>query len=315
MPQRRSLSDRVTDSFKVLTELDLSHAYERQAGTIAIGIVVVAVITILLVTGGLRGVRETVQVVVELPEAPSLARGDPVLVQGARVGQVHSVQLLRPGHVRVELTVDAAHAPRQDADARLVAMDLLGNQAVMYAPGQSETPLPDGRTVTGSPSVLFRDQLTQLKDQAAELFVGLRDVDPAVLTAEVRRTRDALGRAQAAAAAFPTDSLAALARATAARGDSLMAAFAALRDSFPKEALAAQRESLQVNAATLLGEVGAVQEALGVLRERVARGEGTVGRLQHDSTFRRELDAARTSLRLLLEKFGGRRPAASPPPP
>jgi len=315
MPQRRSLSDRVTDSFKVLTELDLSHAYERQAGTIAIGFIVVLAIATLIVTGGLSRARETVQVVVELPEAPSLARGDPVLVQGVRVGQVHSVQLLRPGHVRVGLTVDVAHAPRQDADARLVAMDLIGNQAVMYEPGRSETPLPDGRTVTGSPSVLLRDQLTQLKDQAAEMFVGLRDVDPEVLAAEVRRTRDALRRAQAAAAAFPTDSLAALARATTARGDSLMVAFATLRGSFPKEALAVQRESLQVNAATLLGEVGAVQEALDVLRARMARSEGTVGRLQHDSTFRRELDAARMSLRLLLEKFGGRRPVASPPPP
>jgi hypothetical protein len=196
-----------------------------------------------------------------------------------------------------------------------VALDLIGNQAVMYDPGRSETPLPKGRMVTGSPSVLLRDQLTQLKGQAAELFVGLRDVDPAALTAEVQRTRDALNRAQAAAAAFPADSLAVVARATAARGDSLMAAFAALRDSFPREALQAQRESLQVNAATLLGEVGAVQETLDVLRERVARGEGTVGRLARDSTFRRELDAARTSLRLLLEKFGGRRPAASPPPP
>lgn len=315
MAKRRSLSDRVTDSFRVITELDLSHAYERQAGTVALAVLGVLAVVLLIATGGPTAARGTIDVAVALPEAPGIARGDPVLVQGARVGQVKSVDLVRPGHVRVVVTVDEAHAPRADADAHLVALDLVGNQAVAYHPGRSDTRLADTAEVVGSPSVVMRDRLLRLREQAAELLVGLRDVDPAVLAAELRRTRDALEQARAAAAAFPTDSLAALARATTARGDSLLGAFATLKARIPRDAIQAQRESLSVNAAMLLGEVGAVQEALDQLRERVASGSGTVGRLARDSTFRRELDAARTSLRLLLEKFGGRRPAASPPPP
>jgi len=315
MPKRRSLSDRVTDSFKVLTELDLSHAYERQAGTIALSVLAVLALALLLVTGGPTAARGTVDVLVELPAAPGLARGDPVLVQGARVGQVSSVTLTSPGHVRVVLEVDERHAPRADAEAQMVALDLIGGQAVHYAPGRSPAPLASGVPVVGAPAVLFRDRLTQLREQAAELLVGLRDVDPDALAAEVGRTRATLARARAAAAAFPADSLAVLARATAARGDSLMAAFTAFRASVPRDAIQAQRESLAVNAATLLAEVGAVQEALDHLRDRVARRAGTAGRLAHDSTFRLELDAARTSLRLLLEKFGGRRRAPPPPPP
>jgi ABC-type transporter Mla subunit MlaD len=272
----------------------------------------VAVI-LLLATGGPGGKGGTMAVEVELANAPGLARGDPVLVRGAWVGRVENVRLLSPGHVRVTLAVDEAHAPRRDADAQLVALDLVGNQAVQYDPGRAAEPLAPDVPVVGSPSVLFSDRLTQLKDQAAEMLVGLREVDPDALVAEMTRTRQALARAQAVAAAFPADSLATVARATVARGDSLMAALDVVRAAFPRAAIQAQRESLAINAAALLEGVGDVQGTLDLLRERVAAGEGTVGRFAHDSTFRRELDAARSSLRRLLEKFGVRRPAAPPP--
>ncbi|HEX9630951.1 MAG TPA: MlaD family protein [Gemmatimonadales bacterium] len=313
MPPRRSLGDRVTDSFRILTELDLSHAYERQAGTIALGVVLVLVLLGALVTGRRAAEHGTIAVPVDLPAAAGLARGDAVLVRGVRVGRVESIRLLSPGRVRVTLSVDEAHAPRVDADARLVALDLVGNQAVEYNPGRAATPLAADLPVAGSASVALNDRLAQLREQAAELLVGLRDVDPEALAAEVRRTRAALARAQAVARAFPTDSLAAAARVAAARGDSLIAGLAALRAAFPREEIRAHRDSLEVNAATLLAEVDDVQEALGRLREQAARQEGSAGRFR-DTTFRHELDAARTSLRLLLEKFGGRR-AASPPPP
>jgi ABC-type transporter Mla subunit MlaD len=312
MAKRRTLADRVTDSFKVLTELDLSHAYERQAGTVALVLLGILGLVLLVATGGPGGDRGTVGVNVELPTAPGLARGDPVLVLGARVGQVEGIRLLRPGHVLVTLTVDAAHAPREDADAQLVALDLVGNQAVQYDPGRAAAPHAPDQPVIGSPAVLFSDRLTQLRERAAELLLGLREVDPDELAAEVERTRRALARAEAAAAAFPQDSLAAVTRLAAARGDSLIAAVRTLQEALPGAAVRTQRESLAVSAATLLEGVGEVQGTLDRLRERMA-GEGNVGRFTRDSTFRAELDAARTALRQLLEKFGGRRPAAPPP--
>jgi ABC-type transporter Mla subunit MlaD len=316
MAQRRSLSDRVTDSFRVLTELDLSHAYERQAGTIALGVLAVLVLVGVLATGGLaRRGGGTIPVSVELPAAAGLARGDPVLMRGVRVGRVAGIRLLSPGRVQVTLSVEEAHAPRTDADAQLVALDLVGNQAVLYEAGSAGTPLAPDASVIGSSSVVLNDRLAQLKEQAAELIVGLRAVDPEALAAEVRRTREALARAQAVVGAFPADSLALATKAAVARGDSLVASFEALRAAFPRDAIQAQRESLATNAAALLADVGEVQETLGRLREQVAHGEGSAGRLMRDTTFRHELDAARASLALLLEKFGGRGRAASSPPP
>jgi ABC-type transporter Mla subunit MlaD len=313
MPTRRSLGDRVTDSFRVLTELDLSHAYERQAGAIALGVLAVLLLAGALVTGRRAAGHPTIHVSVDLPAAAGLARGDAVLVRGVRVGRVESIRLLSPGRVRLMLSVEEAHAPRLDANARLVALDLIGNQAVQYDPGRADTPLAPDLPVAGSASVLLRDRLVQLEEQAAELLVGLRELDPETLAAEVRRTRAALARAEAAAKAFPADSLATAARATAARGDSLIASLGALRAAFPREEIRAQRESLETSAATLLAEVGEVQGSLDRIREQAAQRGGGAGRLR-DSAFRHELDAARTSLRLLLEKFGGRRRPPPPPP-
>lgn len=312
MPKRRSISDRVTDSFRVLTELDLSHAYERQAGTVTL--IVLAAAVGIAVLAGTRAARvaRTTSVDIELPSSGGLAAGDPVRVRGAQVGRVRAVRLLSPGRVRVSVTVGEAYAPRADATAAPMAVDLVGNVALDYHPGRAAEPLPPGVPVAGTAAATLNERLIDLRDQAAELAIRLRDFDPQVLMADVHRTREALARAQAAASAFPADSLAVALAVTSARGDSVMASLAALGEAFPREAIQAQRESLATNAAALFAEVGEVQASLDRLREQVARGEGNFGRLRHDGTFRAELDSARTSLRLLLEKFGGRR---SPPPP
>lgn len=314
MAKRRSLSDRVTDSFRVLTELDLSHAYERQAGTIALIVLGVVIVTGLIVTGGRAGNGDRIAVEAEVPGAAGLAGGDPVLVRGVRVGQVERVELLAPGQVRIRLSLDPAYAPRRDASVALVALDLVGNQGVMYDPGQAPDPLPADVPVIGPAPETLAEQMQGLREQAGELLVRFREFDPQELSAELERTRAALARAQAAAAAFPADSIATAVRTTAARGSALMADLDSLRAAFPREALQAQRESLATNAATVFANVGEVQGSLDRLRDQVARGEGNVGRFAQDSTFRNELDAARTSLRLLMEKFLGRRPAPEPPP-
>lgn len=315
MAKRRSLSDRVTDSFRVLTELDLSHAYERQAGTIALLVIGLALLAILIATGaGWAGESDTIPVEAELPSAGGLAGGDPVLIRGVPVGRVESVQLVGPGRVRISLSLERAYAPRRDASVELVALDLVGNQGVTYDPGRAADPLPADVPVVGSASVTLTEQFEALGGQAAELLVRLREVDPEELSAEIGRTRKALAGARVVAEAFPMDSLAVAVRAAAVRGDALIASFDSLRASFPRAALTAQRESLAINAAELFANVGEVQGSLDRLRDQVARGEGNAGRFTRDSTFRNELDAARTSLRLLMEKFLGRRPAEPPPP-
>jgi phospholipid/cholesterol/gamma-HCH transport system substrate-binding protein len=307
MPQRRSLADRVTDSFRVLTELDLSHAYERQAGTIAlIVIAVVAAAAMILVSATAGPARQTVAM--EFPSAGGLAGGDPVLVRGARVGRVRKVELVGPGRVRVTTTLDADLAPRRDAGAEILALDMVGNQAVNYHPGVADEPLPADAAVPGIAGRTMAGQMGALREQAAELAVRLRGIDPAVFRDDLARTQAALARARAATQGFPEDPLTTAVDELLERGLTVLGRLDSVQAAFPGTVLAAQRDSLAASASVLMDEVGQVQSTLAAMRERVGAGEGNVGKLQRDSAFRTELDGARLALRRLQETLLGRKP-------
>jgi ABC-type transporter Mla subunit MlaD len=310
MPERKSLADRVTDSFRVLTELDLSHAYERQAGTLALVVMAVIAVSVVLVLRWTAGPRHET-VTMEFPTASGLAGGDPVLMRGAPIGRVHAVELVGPGRVRVTASLDASLAPRRDAAAEIIALDMVGNQAVSYHPGRADEPLPVGAAVPGAAAPTLAEQLATLRAQAAEVAVQARAFDPAVFRDDLARIEDALARARTSARQFPADSLAAAVDGLLGRGQQLVDRLDSLQAAFPKAELAAQRESLTASAGVLMEEVGAVQAGLGAIQERLAAGEGNVGRFQRDSAFRTELDGVRRSLRLLQERLLGR----APPPP
>jgi ABC-type transporter Mla subunit MlaD len=311
MPQRRSLAERVTDSFRVLTELDLSHAYERQAGTIAIGVMAVVAVAV-LVAGSLTGGPPHRAVAMEFPNAGGLAGGDPVLLRGVPVGRVRAVELVGPGRVRVTTSVDANLAPRRDASAAIVALDMVGNQAVSYLPGVAGEALPGGAAVPGVIGPTIAGQMSGLRDQVAALAVQLRGLDPAVFRDDLARTQVALARARAAARSFPAESLATAVDGLLGRGQRLLERLDSVGAAFPEAALAAQRESLATSASVLMDEVGRVQGSLDAMREKVAAGEGNIGKLQHDSAFRTELDGARVALRRLQETLLGRKPPPAP---
>jgi len=311
MPRRRSLSDRVTGSFRILTELDISHAYERQAGTlalIALAVVAVGVVLVSSLTGG----PARVTVPIEFPSSGGLAAGDPVLLKGVRIGRVESVRLLGPGRVRVTTSLDPQYAPRRDATAEVLALDLVGNQAVTYDPGTAGQELPSGVPVVGAEPVTLTQQLATLREQAGEIAVRLRGFDPAEFREELERTQEAFARAQRAARAIPADSLAAAVAAVLVEGRGLVSRLDTLRAAFPAATIAAERDSLAANAAVLMDQVAEVQGSLGRLRTRMDEGEGNIGRFRQDSTLRVEVDAVRTSLRLLQEKLLGRRPPPTP---
>jgi hypothetical protein len=312
MPPRKSLTDRVTDSFRVLTELDLSHAYERQAGTIALGVLAIAALTIAVVLSLTAG-PEHRTVTMEFPSAAGLAGGDAVLLRGVPVGRVQKIELVGPGRVRVTASLEAALAPRRDAGAEILALDMVGNQAVSYHPGTADEMLPAGAPVPGMAAPTLAERLGELREQAAELAVQLRAFDPEVVREGVARVEEALATARTSVQGFPADSLALAIDGLLVRGQLLVGRLDSVRAAFPDAELAVQKESLTANAAVLMGEVGAVQAGLAAVQDRMAAGEGNIGRFQKDSAFRTELDGVRRSLRHLQEKLLGRAPAAPRP--
>lgn len=311
MPRRRSLTDRVTDSFRILTELDISHAYERQAGTIALIVLAVLVVAVVVIARQVRGPTH-VPVTMEFPGAAGIAGGDPVLLRGVPIGRVGGVRLVGPGRVQVTTSVDEQYAPRRDATAQIVALDMVGSQAVAYEPGSASEALPLGVPIAGEDAITLQQQLATLRERAQTIAVNLRDFDPAVFRDELARTQQALARAQDAARRLPADSITAGLDVLFGEGERVVARLDTVRAAFPAAQIAEQRDSLMANASVLMEQVGAIQASLGAIRERMAAGEGTVGRLQHDSTLRLELDAVRASLQALQEKLLGRRPPSTP---
>jgi ABC-type transporter Mla subunit MlaD len=311
MPQRRSLADRVTDSFRVLTELDLSHAYERQAGTITLVVIALIAVVAMIVASATAGPAR-LTVAMEFPSAGGLAGGDPVLVRGAHVGRVRTVELVGPGRVRVTTTLDANLAPHADAAAEILALDMVGNQAVNYRPGVADDPLPAGAAVPGRAGPTVAGQAGALREEMAGLAERLRGVDPAAFRDDLARTRAALARARAATRSFPRDALTTAVDELVEQGLTALERLDSVRAAFPRTSLAAQRDSLAASAGALMDQVGQVQGTLSVLRERVGAGEGNAGRLQRDSALRSELDGARLAWRRLQETLLGRKPRAAP---
>jgi phospholipid/cholesterol/gamma-HCH transport system substrate-binding protein len=308
MPRRRSVPQRVSDSFRAIAQLDLSHRYEQQAGLITIAVIAVLVVALLLVSGWRLGGGGKVDVVARFANVAGLSSGDLVQVSGVAVGRVRAVTLQPSGDVQVRLRLDRAMRPRRDARVQIISLGLVGDRAVDYAPGTAPEFLPEGEMLVGSVPVGLQQGLVAAAQAGRELAAG-----------STAFSRDDLRRDLATAQAATTRALTVLSRV---QGDSLAAATAdVLRashamfgrlDSVAAEVRAGQSSgSLQrvaASAGDLAEAAGDARNALDRMRQRLDRGEGGVARLSSDGTFRAELEATRRSLDLLLAKYGGRRP-------
>ncbi len=305
MPHRRSFPQRITDSFRVISELDLSHAYERQAGSLALIVLVGAVVvSAVLWVQVLHPVVRT-EVLVEFPDVRGLVVGDRVQVAGVTVGRVHRVELLGPGRVLVGLRVDPSARPRRDAHAEIVALNLVGGNAVSFSPGVADDFLGDVVLVGSAPA--SSAAMPALRAEAERVALAASVFARADLQRDVAAAQAATRRAMAALAQAPADSAAAATTAALASTDALFARLDSLVGSLAGVD-STRLAHLGASAQDLAGGLAAIQERVAVLRERVDRGDGTLARSLHDDALRRELEATRRSLRLLQEKYLGRRP-------
>jgi phospholipid/cholesterol/gamma-HCH transport system substrate-binding protein len=310
MPDRRSLPQRVSSSFRVIKDLDLSHEYERQAGTITL-VLLGALVAVVAVTGGwvVRG-SGPVTVIAEFDAARGLGGGDPVVLAGVPVGRVRRVELVEAGRVRVTMVVDREYRPRRDAAIEILALDLVGNVAVRYRPGADTAFLPEGRALAGRAPEGVATVLVSLREQAEEVALAGRAFLRRDLAADLAAARQATTRARGALRGVSSAPLEALEEALVA-GQSALASLDALIADVPLERARLHLAELGEHAEPLLAGVEDVRERLTAIQARIDSGQGNVGRATRDSTLRWELRAARESLDHLLLKYTGRRPSSA----
>lgn len=222
--------------------------------------------------------------------------GDPVWVSGVKKGRVASVTLQGVGRVAVALTVDADVAPRLDAAATVASLDFLGNKIVDYAPGIREEPLPDGTVIVGSQKSELTDMAGGLATRVDELIGNATALVSNQLGTDVHNTLVATQRALDVLAKAGSGPLVAQTTATLAATERTMARF----DSLLGSAGGKRVDSITANIARLSANLGSATAALDSLLGGANRGEGTLGRMAHDTMLYRNLNETLVALTALL---------------
>jgi ABC-type transporter Mla subunit MlaD len=305
MLPRRSIPRRVSDSFRVIKELDLSHEYERQAGSLAL-LVLVAVIGVVVLKSDWLW-RRPVTVLAEFEAARGLVGGDQVLMAGVPVGRVREVSLVEAGRVRVRMSIERDYRPRRDAHLVIAPVNMLGDVGVIYRPGTDPEELPGGEVLAGQAPVNLGAQSLALREHAEEIALQSRAFLARDFRSDIRVARAATDRARAALTSAQGAPRVALADALTAGTVLLASLDTLLADPMLDSARAGLRE-VGESAATLLAGLTETRERLDAIMARVDSGQGNVGLARRDSTLRRELAATRRALDDLLLKYTGRRP-------
>jgi phospholipid/cholesterol/gamma-HCH transport system substrate-binding protein len=222
--------------------------------------------------------------------------GDPVWVSGVKKGRVSTVRLQGVGKVAVTLTVDADVAPRLDAAATVASLDFLGNKIVDYVPGAREEPLPEGTVIVGTQKGELSEMAGGLATRVDELIGNATALVSSQLGADVHNTLVATQRALDVLAKTGSGPLVEQATATLAATERTMARL----DSMLGSAGGKRVDTITANIARLSSNLGSATASLDSLLGGARRGEGTLGRMAHDTMLYKNLNETLTALTALL---------------
>ena len=228
--------------------------------------------------------------------AAGIDAGDPVWVSGVKKGRVQAVKLQSVGKVRVTLNVDADVAPRLDAAAFVASLDFLGNKIVDYQPGERAEPLPEGTIIIGTQKGELAEMAGGLATRVDELIGNATALVSNQLAADVHNTLVATQRALDVLAKAGSGPLIAQTTSTLAATERTMARL----DSLLGSAGGKRVDTITANLARLTNNLGSATASLDTLLGTANNGQGTLGRLAHDTTLYKNLNETLTALTALL---------------
>lgn len=243
--------------------------------------------------------RYSIYAVVE--NATGLRRSDPVQMRGVNVGRVMSFEMV-PAGVNIELEIEGEYEVPNDSRVRLVGIGLLGGRTVEILPGTSSVMAAGGDMVEGIVTSDVFGVVSDIGDEATDMIQRVANLltEPTVASfqSSARELESLLtdlaviGREQRSQFTELVQSLNEAARSVSSTTSSTAPALesAAMRAD---SALAAVNRNLEVIE-------GATTDLRAILA-RMERGEGTLGLLSHDDSLYVNLNAAASSLQLLLD--------------
>lgn len=244
-----------------------------------------------------------------------------VRIAGVRVGQVDGIAL-EDRQAVVTLAIDTPVTLTEGTSARIANMGLLGDKYVILEPGpEGAPPLPEGAVIPGYTPPTFDEALAKFNRLGESLGEGLGQIGAdgslgrlignlEAVSAEIR-TLVATNRGQIDAT---MDSVASFSGTLARELPRLTAQVAGVLDRMDRTLLQLEgtvgesRPDLQATASnlrTLTEEARASVDNLNEVTGRLARGEGTIGKLLTSDEAHDELVGALQSVESGVETLSG----------
>lgn len=278
------------------------HSYHKEA-TVG-GFVIVGVAAFFFGSMWLRGqtIGTPDQVLVTFENVGNLKIGGPVRVSGAAIGKVEKIDLLGVGKVLVGFTYDEdLITPTKGGTAAIVGIGMLGDMAVDFEPGTGAR-LTERDTLVGTMSPGFADIGADLAGEAKTAMTSLNRMLDTGLVVDLRRTLTSTDRMMAYFAdprRGPTAEVSATMRSlqvVSARLDSTLRAIDAAR-------LSSRVDSTMRAAGDMSARIAATSARIDSLLAKIARGDGTLGKLANDDALYEEIRKTMAATAALIEEM------------
>jgi phospholipid/cholesterol/gamma-HCH transport system substrate-binding protein len=151
---------------------------ELKIGVLTITAIVIAVVTIFLLTGGSGFFWQRYSLKTRFTNVAGLNPGSPVRLAGVQVGSVSEVTLVGE-QVDVVFEINKKYRPQitTASVAKLGSVSLLGESAVDVTPSSTGTPVPDwGYVTAGKTPAALADMTDQASQGITELTALIHDV-------------------------------------------------------------------------------------------------------------------------------------------
>jgi phospholipid/cholesterol/gamma-HCH transport system substrate-binding protein len=262
-----------------------------------LGLVAILTVLFMLTDPALFRGRYMVRTTVE--DAGGLRRGDPVQMRGVNIGQVKDFRMV-PGGVSIRLELEGEYKVPEDSRVVLRSNGLLGGRVAEIMPGSSPTMVGGGGTLAGQ-SQEDLDRATASLTEGAQTALG--QVNALLSAPTVNAVQGSAVQLQLTLrnlAQLITEQRGQLAALTS----SLRQSAAAVADATSQGRLTtmvARLDTTMVRLDAAAASISRASTSLDTVMGRMARGDGTLGRLSKDDALYDNLNAAAVSLRNLLD--------------
>jgi phospholipid/cholesterol/gamma-HCH transport system substrate-binding protein len=287
--------------------MDLRYSREVTVGVIVTAAVLVFIFGTMWLSG--RSVHSGNVVRIQFANVSGLKRASPVRVSGVNVGKVERIEFMDVGKVLVLVSLPPKIRPRVDAEAKIVAVTLVGDYAVDVDPGRAPELLPPGQVILGTQDLGLSGRALELSDRADSILIGAQAIVNQKTAEQLRSTLTALEgtlKASERTMRIYSDS----SHGPTAELTKTMAAFRQLTvrldSTLGNPALArtlSRTDTLTGNLAAMTAQMRSTGERLDTLLAAVNRGQGTLGKFATDSGLYYDMRDLSKSMKELLDEL------------